>query len=939
MKRNLISSALLALSLVAGAKTAVNEGPFGWASAVSLTDGDAFEVTGGDASRSIILQSNGFDMRDELVKALKDYDVVVLDGSKGDFVVSSFIKFRNLNGKTLLGVNGAVLRTSFSVTDELRKLLDDTGVKAMSDQGGGGKLSNGAYVAEEREQHTRQAIIDYTSDPSEGYRSAGLIGLDACENIIIRNIAFEGPGPIDVGGADLLTISNGSKHIWVDHCSFTDGLDGNFDINSRSDFITVSWCVFRYTDKAYDHKASNLIASSESPDQGVDNLNVTYAYCIWGEGCEVRMPAVRWGTVHLLNNLYDCAGNYANAVYACIGAEVLMEGNYFGKGVRNIFEATENAGGWQMRGNVFREKFTPYDKGEVRVPYKYEVLPASRVPKLLRGKSGAGPTLDLKAPVASVKFTVHMIGDSTMADKDISKGNPERGWGMVFENFTDPSVRVINYARNGRSTKSFIDEGLWDRVKANMRQGDYLFIEFGHNDEKSNKPSVYAAPWGAYQDNLRLFINTARELGVTPVLLTPVARRRFVNGVLDETTHGEYPDAMKAVAAETGTVLIDMEKATIDWIKAAGDEVSRQYFMWVAPGTCPAMPDGRQDDTHSNARGARRNCDIVCDSIRVKLPELAKHLVHYDFVVDKDGRGDFLTIREAVDAVPDYLKSARTTILIKPGVYRERLIIPESKCNLSLIGCGAANTVITYSNSARMLWPDREYEIGTRGSASVFVDADNVVFEDLSIRNDAGEVGQAVALMTNGDRILLRRCHIAGNQDTIYTYGRYGENGQTCRSLYVDCLIEGTTDFIFGPGRCWFENCEILSKRNSYITAASTFEGEKYGYVFNHCRLTAAPGVDKVYLGRPWRDYANVVYLDCEMLSHIRPAGWHNWNNPAREKTAFYAEHGCYGPGADSSARVGWSHILTDAQAQDYTVDKMMYNSDSDRWNPLNMEQ
>ncbi len=238
-----------------------------------------------------------------------------------------------------------------------------------------------------------------------------------------------------------------------------------------------------------------------------------------------------------------------------------------------------------------------------------------------------------------------------------------------------------------------------------------------------------------------------------------------------------------------------------------------------------------------------------------------------------------------------------------------------------------------------MLWPDREYEIGTRGSASVFVDASDVTFEDLSIRNDAGEVGQAVALMTNGDRILLRRCHIIGNQDTIYTYARYGENGRTCRSLYVDCLIEGTTDFIFGPGRCWFENCEIRSKRNSYLTAASTFEGEKYGYVFNRCRLTAAPGVDKVYLGRPWRDYANVVYLNCEMGSHIQRAGWHNWNNPAREKTAFYAEYGCHGPGADSSGRVSWSHQLSDAQAGDYTIDKVMYNSDSDTWNPLNTRQ
>lgn len=935
MKRNIISIALLALSLAGSAKTAVNEGPFGWASAVSLTSGDAFTVTGGDASRTIILQSNGFDMRGDIIKSLKDYDVVVLDGSRGDFVVSSFMKFNGLSGKTLLGINGAKLRTQFSVTDELRGLLDGAGVKSMSDQGGGGKLSNGAYVAEEREQHTRQAIIDYTSDPSEGYRNAGLIGLDACENIIIRNIAFEGPGPIDVGGADLLTVSNGSKHIWVDHCSFTDGLDGNFDINSRSDFITVTWCVFQYTDKAYDHKASNLIASSENPDQGVDNLNVTYAYCIWGKGCEVRMPAVRWGTIHLLNNLYDCAGNYANAVYACIGAEVLMEGNYFEKGVKNIFEATDNAGGWQMRGNTFRERFKPSDKGVVNIPYRYSVLPSSRVPKLLRGPQGAGPTLDPEVPESSVKFTIHLMGDSTMADKDISRGNPERGWGMVLENFVDPSVRVINYAKNGRSTKSFIDEGLWDKVKANIRPGDYVFIEFAHNDEKSNKPAVYAAAWGAYQDNLRMFIKTARELGATPVLLTPVARRRFEKGVLDETTHGEYPAAMKAVSAETGTVLIDMEKATIDWIKAAGDKASRQYFMWVDPGTCAAMPDGRQDDTHSNARGARRNCDIVCDSIRVKIPQLAEHLVRYDFVVDKDGRGDFLTLQAAIDAVPDYLKNVQTTILLKPGVYRERIIIPASKCNLKIVGCGAENSVITFDNSARKLWPDMEHEIGTSGSASVFVNADDVTFEDLSIRNDAGQVGQAVALMTNGDRIMLRRCHIIGNQDTIYTYGRYGDDGQTCRSLYVDCLIEGTTDFIFGPGRCWLENCEIRSKRNSYVTAASTFEGEKYGYVFNRCRLTAIPGIDRAYLGRPWRDYAKVVYLNCEIGPHILPEGWHNWNNPSKEKTAFYAEYACYGPGADTSARVGWAHQLSDAEAAGYTLDNVMYNPGSGTWNPL----
>ncbi len=531
--------------------------------------------------------------------------------------------------------------------------------------------------------------------------------------------------------------------------------------------------------------------------------------------------------------------------------------------------------------------------------------------------------------------TLHLMGDSTMADKDISKGSPERGWGMVFENFFDPGVKVINYARNGRSTKSFIDEGLWDAVKANIRPGDYVFVEFGHNDEKSGKPSVYAAAWGEYQDNLRLFIRTARELGATPVLLTPVARRHFTDGVLDATTHGEYPAAMKAVAAETGTVLIDMEAATIAWIKAAGDEASKPYFMWVKPGTCAACPDGRQDNTHSTARGARRNCEIVCDSIRVKLPELAGRLVHYDFVVDPNGRGDFLTVQEAVDAVPDYQKTRVKTILVKPGVYRERIIIPAGKSWLKISGRGADRSIITYDNSARRLWPDSDAEIGTTGSASVFVDASHVTFEDLSIRNDAGPVGQAVALLTNGDCLFFRRCHIFGNQDTIYTRGCYGDDGYSCRSLYQDCLIEGTTDFIFGPGRCWFENCEIRSKRNSYITAASTFKGEKYGYVFHRCRLTAEEGIDKVYLGRPWRDYARVVYLECELGAHITPEGWHNWSRPEREKTAFYAEYRSSGPGADASARVKWSRRLKDREAAAYTIDKVMENPGSGTWNPL----
>ena len=161
-------------------------------------------------------------------------------------------------------------------------------------------------------------------------------------------------------------------------------------------------------------------------------------------------------------------------------------------------------------------------------------------------------------------FTIHLCGDSTMAEKDLSKGNPERGWGMMFQNFLDEGATVVNYAQNGRSTKSFIDRGLWDKVYNAIRPGDYVFIEFGHNDSKEDDPERYAAPWGAYQDNLRRFIDETREKGGTPVLLTPVARRWFEDGKLDRECHGDYPAAMKAVAEEKGVILIDMTTPTLD---------------------------------------------------------------------------------------------------------------------------------------------------------------------------------------------------------------------------------------------------------------------------------------------------------------------------------------------------------------------------------------
>ena len=527
--------------------------------------------------------------------------------------------------------------------------------------------------------------------------------------------------------------------------------------------------------------------------------------------------------------------------------------------------------------------------------------------------------------------TIHLMGDSTMAEKDLSNGNPERGWGMMFQNFLDKDVQVVNYAQNGRSTKSFIDRGLWDQVKANLRPGDWVFIEFGHNDAKESDPERYAPAFGAYQENLRTFVEGARAAGAKPVLLTPVARRWFKDGRLDRNCHTDYPAAMKQVAEELDVPLLDITTASLDWLEALGDEGSKPYFM---------ISTGKNDNTHTVAAGARKVTELVCDRIRAQLPELAQHLVRYDIVVSSDGHGDYMTVQEAIDAVPDYSHGHITSIYIRNGVYQEKVSIPHSKFRMLIQGEDAEKTVITYGKYAEQIWPGFDYKVGTSGSATIYIHASYITFEDITFENTAGEgksIGQAVAVFTDGDFLFFNRCRFIGNQDTLYTYGRYGKDGGVKRNYYLDCYIEGTTDFIFGPSICYFERCTIHSKKNSYVTAASTFPGQKYGYVFKDCKLTAAPGIDKCYLGRPWGAYAKTVFIHCELGSHILPEGWHDWEKegkPDTKKNSYYAEYDCYGPGA-RGLRVKWSHVLKAKDLPEYSFEKVMYQpQDGIVWNP-----
>jgi pectinesterase len=239
---------------------------------------------------------------------------------------------------------------------------------------------------------------------------------------------------------------------------------------------------------------------------------------------------------------------------------------------------------------------------------------------------------------------------------------------------------------------------------------------------------------------------------------------------------------------------------------------------------------------------------------------------------------------------------SRTYIFVPKGKYNlgETVLTPISGNNISIIGEDRDKTIITYDDHANI------NKMGTFRTYTVKVEGSDITFKNLTIENNAAQLGQAVALHTEGDRLKFINCRILGNQDTIYTGAKF------TRLYFKDCYIDGTTDFIFGPSTALFEDCIIHSKRNSYVTAASTPKEAKYGYVFKHCKLTAEPGVDKVYLGRPWRPYAYTLFIECELGKHIVLAGWHNWGKQSNEETARYMEYKNTGEGANASERVAW---------------------------------
>jgi len=301
-------------------------------------------------------------------------------------------------------------------------------------------------------------------------------------------------------------------------------------------------------------------------------------------------------------------------------------------------------------------------------------------------------------------------------------------------------------------------------------------------------------------------------------------------------------------------------------------------------------------------------------------------------VVSKDGKGDFTTIQQAVNSVEEG-KTMRTKIIVKPGTYREKITIPATKSAISLIGENAENTILVYGDFASKQNEEGK-NIGTTGSSSIFIFSDDFSAKNITFQNDAGPVGQAVAVLTTGDRLSFENCRFLGFQDTLYTKGTQDnpDKSKPSRNYFKNCYIEGTTDYIFGAGTAVFENCTIYSKKNaSYVTAASTPEGSEFGYVFINCKITGDADSNSVYLGRPWRPFARTVYMNCAIDSTIKPEGWHNWGKADAEQTTFYGEYNSKGLGGDSSKRVSWSHQLTKRESKKYTAKNILKGNDN--WN------
>ena len=518
-----------------------------------------------------------------------------------------------------------------------------------------------------------------------------------------------------------------------------------------------------------------------------------------------------------------------------------------------------------------------------------------------------------------------LVGDSTVTDS--------AGWGLGFAQFIADGATVINTSRGGRSSMSFIKEGSWEKALA--LKGDYYLIQFGHNDEPG-KPgrSTTLAEYRAYMER---YVDETRAAGAVPVLVTSLVRRQFGDPADSHkitSSLTEHADIVRAIAREKQVPLVELH----DLSRALCEKIGREGCYAFSP-----KKEGGYDGTHLNSEGYVLFGRIVAEELRRGVPSLAQFIRReprnakpeaaekkYDAVVAFDGSGTHTTVQAAIAAAPENATKP-FLILIKPGSYSGQIIVPKTKRNLRLVGEDAAGTVLTYALNVKET--DDATNPQFKGTG-VIVLADDLQAENITFQNTSGDHGQALALRVDGDRAVFKQCRLLGWQDTLMI-----NNG---RQYFQNCYVEGRVDFIYGSATAVFDHCEIHSKNGGHITAASTPEDHPFGFVFLQCRLSGDPtpwdktapvkGPPMADLGRPWRPFGQVAYIECEMGDHLKPDGWNNWGKPENEKTARYSEYKSSGPGARPEARVKWSRQLTDEQAKTYTVSNIL--SGKDAWNP-----
>jgi len=538
--------------------------------------------------------------------------------------------------------------------------------------------------------------------------------------------------------------------------------------------------------------------------------------------------------------------------------------------------------------------------------------------------------LAARAAEPAAKPHIVLVGDSTVTDN--------AGWGLGFKQFLADGVKLTNTARGGRSSMSFIKEGWWEKALA--LKADYYLIQFGHNDEPG-KPGR-STTMEEYRDYMNRYVDEARGTNATPVLVTSLVRRQFKgeSGKIVSSLDTRA-DVVREIARQKKVPLIELH----DRSKALCETLGCDGCLAFSP----KKEGGQYDGTHLNRKGYVLFGGIVADELRRAVPALAPLILSeprtanpvaaekaYDAVVAFDGSGTHATVQAAIDAAPAGATAAKPhRILIKPGVFKEHVVIPADKPFLQLLGepGEAANTVITIDTNVKTPDPaDPGKLLSTADSTTVVVSAPDFTARDLTFENTTTREDrvQALACFVTGDRAAFYGCRFLGWQDTLRPDSP--QQG-TARQYFRDCEISGHVDFIYAAGTAVFDRCHIHCRADGYITAANTAANNPYGFVFLDCKITTAPEVERgVYLGRPWRPHAATAFIRCDMQGKIVPEGWHNWGKVENEKTARYAEYRSSGPGANPEARVKWAKRPTDEEAAAYTVKNILGGSDG--WSP-----